>query len=59
MYARSPNDLLTILSLSSFLQHYPRNTNYQIDMPVADIVSFYKDIKGKCNPDLREECIKN
>jgi hypothetical protein len=54
-YAKSPEDLLSILSLSTGLQNYSRNI--QKELPIADIVRLYETVKDLCTADIRKECV--
>ncbi|CAO3634596.1 unnamed protein product [Mucor hiemalis] len=56
IFARLPEDLLTLLSFATRLQSYaPKLLK---DMPIADILKLYENVKESCSSEERKECIR-
>lgn len=56
IFAKLPEDLLTLLAFATRLQSYaPKILK---EMPMADILKLYENVKESCSSDERKECVR-
>lgn len=56
IYAKSPEDLLSVLRICTLLQKY--SPKIHKELPIGDIVRVYEIVKDMCTPEFLRECNK-